>query len=235
MEKYGFVYIWYDRKHKRFYIGSHWGTIEDGYICSSRWMHKAKRRRPDDFKRRIIEVVGSDRKELYIREQYWLSMIKDEEIRHKYYNLNKFVKDPWYQHPDKRLTIGQKISKSKKGKSPNNDPQMLIERGKKISAKMSGRTFSAEHKEKLRQAKLGKKQTEQQKSRRSESLKLAWANGSRPRKKPSMSPQDQANLSSNRLKGLWSDPLWAAAQREKLRIGAQQRYLNKSKQTEEAA
>ena len=23
-EKYGFVYIWHDRKHKRYYIGSHW-------------------------------------------------------------------------------------------------------------------------------------------------------------------------------------------------------------------
>lgn len=179
MEKYGFVYIWYDRKHKRFYIGSHWGTIEDGYICSSRWMHKAKRRRPEDFKRRIIEIVGSDRKELYIREQYWLSMIKDVEIRHKYYNLNKSVKDPWYQHPDKLLTIGQRISKAKKGKRPNNDPQMLIERGKKISAKVKGRTFSPEHREKLRQAKLGKKQPESQCNKRSESLKAAYASGRR--------------------------------------------------------
>ena len=35
--KYGFVYIWYDRKHHRYYIGCHWGTIDDGYICSSNW------------------------------------------------------------------------------------------------------------------------------------------------------------------------------------------------------
>lgn len=26
MEKYGFVYIWYDRKRKMYYIGSHYGT-----------------------------------------------------------------------------------------------------------------------------------------------------------------------------------------------------------------
>ena len=33
MEKYGFVYLWYDRKRKMFYIGSHWTTETDGYIC----------------------------------------------------------------------------------------------------------------------------------------------------------------------------------------------------------
>jgi hypothetical protein len=231
-EKYGFVYIWYDRKHKRFYVGSHWGTVDDGYICSSRWMHKAKRNRPQDFKRRVIEIVGLDRKELYVREQYWLSMIKDEEIRHKYYNLNKFVKDPWYQHPDKVLSIGQKISKSKTGKS--NGPHSEVTKLKMSQAK-KGAKFSPEHKEKLRQAKLGKKQSEEQKLKRSESLKEAWATGNRARKKPSMSIEEQGKLSSNRLKNLWSDPVWAANQREKLRIGAQQRYLNKSKQTKEAA
>ena len=35
MEKYGFVYIWFDRKHKRYYIGCHWGHEDDGYVCSS--------------------------------------------------------------------------------------------------------------------------------------------------------------------------------------------------------
>ena len=43
MEKYGFVYIWYDRKHKRYYIGCRWGTENDGYICSSSWMKKIGR------------------------------------------------------------------------------------------------------------------------------------------------------------------------------------------------
>lgn len=33
--KYGFVYLWFDRKHKRYYVGCHWGTTEDGYVCSS--------------------------------------------------------------------------------------------------------------------------------------------------------------------------------------------------------
>jgi len=32
MQKYGFVYIWFDRKHKRYYIDSHWGKEDDSYI-----------------------------------------------------------------------------------------------------------------------------------------------------------------------------------------------------------
>ena len=64
MEKYGFIYIWRDRKHKRYYIGSHWGTEDDGYICSSPWMSQAYKHRPNDFKRRILQRVCSNRKDL---------------------------------------------------------------------------------------------------------------------------------------------------------------------------
>lgn len=86
----GFVYIWFDRKHKRFYIGSHWGSTTDKYICSSTWMRDAYKRRPQDFKRRIIETVNSSRQELYSREYSWLSLIKDEELGKRYYNLRKW-------------------------------------------------------------------------------------------------------------------------------------------------
>ena len=58
MEKYGFVYIWRDRKHKRYYVGSHWGTETDQYICSSSWMKNAYKRRPQDFKRRVVARVA---------------------------------------------------------------------------------------------------------------------------------------------------------------------------------
>jgi hypothetical protein len=233
-EEYGFVYIWYDKKMNRFYVGCHWGRVDDGYVCSSKWMRNAYKRRPSDFRRKILTTNITDRSELLEAEFKWLSMIKESELKTKYYNLSKHHFAHWSARPDAK-SIAKKSGDSRRGKSPNNDPKMLIERGKKISAKMSGRTFSAEHKEKLRQAKLGKKQTERQKLKRSESLKFAWANGNRPRKKPSMTIEEQGKLSSNRLKGLWSDPIWAASQREKLRIGARQRYLNKSKQTKEAA
>ena len=94
-EKYGFVYIWFDRKHKRYYIGMHWGTEDDGYVCSSKWMRDAYKRRTTDFKRKILERVYTNRNDLYHREKYWLSLIKENELKVRYYNLSKNVNDTW--------------------------------------------------------------------------------------------------------------------------------------------
>lgn len=86
-EKYGFVYIWYDRKHKRFYIGSHWGTEDDGYVCSSSWMKQAYKKRQKDFKRRILKRIYTSRQDLLDEENRWLAQIQEHELRKKYYNL----------------------------------------------------------------------------------------------------------------------------------------------------
>ncbi len=155
MEKYGFVYIWYDKKHKRYYVGCHWGTIDDGYICSSRWMRKSYNRRQYDFKRRIIKSNLS-REQMYIEEQRYLDMMKPEEKKIRYYNIQTNNGNLWHKYPDSVKTIGQKISHSKKGKS--NGP-CSPEKAAKISSakKAKNRKFTEEHKEKLRQAKLGKK------------------------------------------------------------------------------
>lgn len=117
-EKYGFIYLWHDIKKDMFYVGSHWGHENDGYICSSKWMRDAFRYRPQDFRRKIVKrLYECTRQELYVEEQRWLSMIKPHELKRKYYNLSLSVKDPWYQYEEKRLSIGQKISQAKKGKS----------------------------------------------------------------------------------------------------------------------
>jgi hypothetical protein len=58
------------------YVGSHYGSTDDGYVCSSKWMKRAYKRRPSDFKRRIIYwQTTPDRKELLETEQRWLSLI----------------------------------------------------------------------------------------------------------------------------------------------------------------
>lgn len=121
-EKYGFVYLWYDKKYKRFYVGSHWGNVYDGYICSSTWMRKSFRKRPNDFKRRIVKRDIKSRDLLYEEEQRWLNMVKKTEIKPtnpnpRYYNLCLTVKDPWYKHDLTRKSVGEKISAAKKGKS----------------------------------------------------------------------------------------------------------------------
>lgn len=132
--KHGFVYIWYDRKHKRYYIGSHWGREDDGYICSSRWMRKAYRRRPQDFKRRIISRVIKGRGDLLQEEYKWLQLISDNEIGKKYYNLTKHLNGHWVTDEEKRLTISEKLSKANKGKpSPNKGKTLSKETKKKVS------------------------------------------------------------------------------------------------------
>lgn len=100
MQKTGFVYIWYDRYRKMFYIGCHWGREDDGYICSSNRMRKSYRRRPQDFKRRIIQR-GIPRESLLEEEFKWLSLIPDEELGKKYYNHSKRHFGHWSANPQK--------------------------------------------------------------------------------------------------------------------------------------
>lgn len=90
MEKEGFIYLWYDKKHKKYYLGCHWGTLDDGYVCSSKWMRKSFNRRPEDFKRRILQR-GLEKNGLKEHEVKWLSLIKTEELGKRYYNLSKIL------------------------------------------------------------------------------------------------------------------------------------------------
>jgi len=99
-----------------YYIGSHWGLEHDGYICSSNRMRNAYRRRPDDFKRKIIEKTD-ERSLLLGLEEKWLQLAENKKER--YYNLvftthNNY----WWNEENSRLTVGQKISKSHKS-NPN--------------------------------------------------------------------------------------------------------------------
>jgi group I intron endonuclease len=85
--KFGFVYLWYDIKNKKFYLGSHLGQPTDGYTGSNRRFQSAIKSRPDSFKRRILESYEKiTSKELLKREEYWLKMIKPEELTVRYYN-----------------------------------------------------------------------------------------------------------------------------------------------------
>lgn len=115
MKKYGFVYIWRDKKHNRYYIGRHWGHINDGYICSSSWMKQAYSRRPLDFKRKILKIV-STKTELVSEENYFLSKIKAPELGKRYYNLHNKTHEYWYDNEDSKKSTGQKISKALTGR-----------------------------------------------------------------------------------------------------------------------
>jgi hypothetical protein len=138
----GFVYLWFDRKKKRYYIGSHWGSPTDGYVCSSNWMYNTYKRRKEDFKRRIVSVITTSRIDLLMEEQRWLYMIPDHQLGKKYYNLRNHTAH-WHADPEKRKTVGEKISASPL-------------RNERIRQANLGKIVSEETREKLRQANLGK-------------------------------------------------------------------------------
>ena len=177
----GFVYLWFDRKNKRYYVGSHWGPENDGYVCSSRWMRNAYKRRSHDFKRRIIARISSSRKDLLKEEERFLMMIKLSEMKKKYYNLKRGHIGHWSDDDKKRLTVGQKISaspnraanisKANKGKVRSEDFK------KRISITLTGRkglTPSLEHRLKISLSQRGKprqKHSKETKQKISEALK----------------------------------------------------------------
>lgn len=161
-EKYGFVYLWFDRKHKRYYIGCRWGNINDSYICSSRWMMKSYKRRPQDFKRKILSNNIQCRKLLLEIEYNWLKLIRDEELGKKYYNLTNRKFQHWTTNPETRKTVGQKISESHKA-----DPNWgLWAKDKKISE---------ETKQKLREANAKQFEDKNQVELRINKSKELWA------------------------------------------------------------
>lgn len=131
MEKYGFVYIWFDTKQKRFYIGSHWGKIDDGYICSSSWMKQAYKHRPKDFKRRILKT-NIKRENILKEEQLWLNKIPKESLGKRYYNLRNDCLFHWTADPAKRNIISQKISIATKGRESHNKGVPLTEERKQL-------------------------------------------------------------------------------------------------------
>jgi hypothetical protein len=180
-QKYGFVYIWYDRKNKRYYIGSHWGTEDDGYICSSRMMRQSYKRRPEDFKRRVLKRIYTTRQDLLLEEERWLRMVDPDKTTPRnttvesrknvrYYNIKLGTQNQWWSNDEKSRTVGEKISKAKTGKSVPCTPEKAVA----ISEAKKGKPLTAEHRAALTGIKK-KAHTDEWKQQNSERFKQIWA------------------------------------------------------------
>ena len=216
-EKYGFIYIWYDRKHKRYYIGSHWGFIEDGYICSSTWMHNAFARRPFDFKRRILKIVETNRKDTFLEEQKWLDKIKDEELGKKYYNLSRVI--PWfYGSEDKSKTVKEKISISLLNlyKSPKG---FIYKQNLRILK--LGKKHSEKHRKNNSLSHLGIIQSKDTVRKRLETTKLHGKNKGWSQSLEVKSHMREVNLGNSNAKGKRS-----LEARKKMSVSAKKRWQN---------
>jgi hypothetical protein len=152
----GYIYLWRDRKRKMFYLGSHIGSEHDGYIGSGKRFTAAYKKRPEDFKRRILERVefesldGCKRASHPVRivEQRWLNMIKLEELDGKYYNFHLSASGHTRESAIAALATTNSI-KDERGKSLNSVRRAMAlhsikdERGKSVVAVNWGRKGSA--------------------------------------------------------------------------------------------
>ena len=155
-EKYGFIYIWYDRKHQRYYLGRHWGTENDGYICSQSNMRNNFKNRPEDFKRRIVSIVN-DKQALVEEEQRWLNMIDVEELGKKYYNINNRATTPTMRGRKHSAETVQKIRSKNIGKTRTEETKQKLRKPKSEEHKKKlSKSKSEEHKKKLSESKKGK-------------------------------------------------------------------------------
>lgn len=83
-----FIYICFNTIKRRFYIGKQHGSINDGYVCCAKIMLRDYRKNPDYFKRKVLEYFVDPTGSLSLdKECQWLSLIKEEELGVKYYNL----------------------------------------------------------------------------------------------------------------------------------------------------
>lgn len=156
-----------------YYVGCRWGLIDDGYICSSNRMRDAYRRRPDDFKRRILTKVYSNRLELLEEEYKWLSKIKPEELGNKYYNLRQHHWGHWSSNPTKAKTIKEKLGVNKGRTFPNRKKPIPFSKEHREKIRQNtigknnpfyGKTCSEEHRKKISKANTGRKWTPEQKN-----------------------------------------------------------------------
>ncbi len=157
----GFVYIWRDSKRGKFYIGSHWGDVTDRYVCGSIRMLAAYRKRPDTFKRRVLAIILTNRRDLHHEEQRWLAMVKDHELCDRYYNLKKQAvgADP--------AVMKVAMLRNKNGLGKPCSP----EKARKIALAQIGKVNSLQARQKMRIAKLGKTQSPEHVEKRIQKLR----------------------------------------------------------------
>lgn len=208
----GFVYCWTDIKNNMLYVGSHKGDIEDGYICSSKYMLEEYKKRPEDFSRQIIaegEIENIRKLETKILQSVNASV--NEDFYNKHEN-DGFFFDGW-KKGEMSSEHRSKLSLAKKGKK-------LSESHKKTIADNNGRlgkTNSEDHKKALIESRIGSKHTENSKRKMSESRKknprckeMASEAGKASADKYKNSPERQ-KAHSERMKKWWADRKAAAA------------------------
>jgi hypothetical protein len=131
-----FVYCWTDTKTNKLYVGSHKGTVDDGYISSSKYMLTEYKQRKEDFVRQII-AFGTD-KEMRVFESKILNAVnaaKDPLFYNKHNDNSKFT----FADLNRDETFCQKLSLIQKEKAKKGlHSSQTIESRQNLSERVSG-------------------------------------------------------------------------------------------------
>ena len=185
-----FVYCWTDHITNKLYVGSHKGSPDDGYICSSKYFNEEYNKRPQDFTRQIV-ASG----EAKLMRSFEATLLKAVNARDDlgFYNLHNG--DGEFTTAGTHLTDAhkKKISARVKGENhPLFGVPMSEETKQKISKANTGRKASPDTKKKLSLAVKNRVYTEEQKKKRSEISRLnALGNQNMLGKKQSQACKDK--------------------------------------------
>lgn len=154
MNKEAFVYCWTDHLRNMIYVGYHKGSIDDGYICSSKLMLEQFRERPQDFTRQII-ASGSKKDMTKLETKILISInAKNDKSCYNQHNGNGF-----YYLKERTKEHNTKISESNKNKKASAETRLKMSVAKK--GKPSGRITSPETKNKIANTLKGRKHSEE--------------------------------------------------------------------------
>jgi hypothetical protein len=182
-----FVYSWKDRSNDMVYVGSHKGTLDDGYISSSYYLNKEYKERPQDFTRQII--IECDSRKEAMQFEYDLLMSFNARKNPLFYNKtngdDKFYTDSFSEETKKKMSLAKKdYVPWNKGKKWSQE-QLKNRIGKKRSAStienmskaqlLLNKRLPESHKNKLRASVQGKKQSPDHLAKRIESYKISCA------------------------------------------------------------
>lgn len=160
---YGFVYKWTNTINKKVYVGSHHGSIDDGYIGSGVYFRYAYNNNPNNFIREILEYNSlNNQKETRKLEQKYLDTLNFN----KSYNISESASGGTYEN----LTKEQKISRNKKISEYNLGKKLSEEHKKKISEARKGKKHSEETIEKLKLLHLSDRKRAEKKGRKQSDL-----------------------------------------------------------------
>lgn len=118
---FGFIYKWTNTRNQKYYIGSHFGDISDGYIGSGVWFRRAFDKESLNFVRTILCYCQDNKPEVLLElEQKYLIEIAEVGNKDKCYNISRRA-GGGYQLFGKSLDeisdIYQRISESLKNKT----------------------------------------------------------------------------------------------------------------------